>query len=255
MDHLLLVPCHSIWIDKGFKGVNAEEWILADFQKDGMDHLCFIDHIHKACEALSASEGSIIIISGGQTKTQAEGLSEAKSYFNLAKQTVAGFDELVDRVFLEEYARDSFENVLFLLCKFKELTGAYPKKISIFGFEFKRYRFTKLHLERALGFPVGSISYYGNSPMPQSLDEQSIKEYFAALERDENRYAVQPFSKDWYGIHQELADKRKKRNPFNQENQYHVSNSSLRPLLDVLRGSCHAGSNEEIKMSVDFPWQ
>ena len=35
------------------------------------------------------------------------------------------------RALTEEHARDSFENLLFSVCRFRELTGAYPQNITV----------------------------------------------------------------------------------------------------------------------------
>lgn len=34
----------------------------------------------------------------------------------------------------EEHARDSFENLLFSVCRFRELTGSYPHNITVSPF-------------------------------------------------------------------------------------------------------------------------
>ena len=39
------------------------------------------------------------------------------------------------RALTEEYARDSFENLLFSVCRFRQLTGAYPANITVRGEE------------------------------------------------------------------------------------------------------------------------
>jgi hypothetical protein len=35
------------------------------------------------------------------------------------------------RALTEEHARDSFENLLFSVCRFRELTGTYPYNINV----------------------------------------------------------------------------------------------------------------------------
>ena len=35
------------------------------------------------------------------------------------------------RTLTEEHARDSFENLLFSVCRFRELTGTYPYNITV----------------------------------------------------------------------------------------------------------------------------
>ena len=59
---------------------------------------------------------------------------------------------LLERAISEEYARDSYENLLFSLCRFFEVTERYPDKITVIGFGFKERRFTDLH-RRAVRFP------------------------------------------------------------------------------------------------------
>jgi len=59
---------------------------------------------------------------------------------------------LLERVISEEFARDSYENFLFSLCRFYEITERYPEKITVIGFGFKERRFIDLH-RKAIRFP------------------------------------------------------------------------------------------------------
>ena len=43
------------------------------------------------------------------------------------------------RALTEEHARDSFENLLFSVCRFRELTGTYPYNITVSPFYWKLY--------------------------------------------------------------------------------------------------------------------
>ena len=49
------------------------------------------------------------------------------------------------RAHTEEFARDSFENLLFSLCRHRELTGGYPQRLTVVSLPFKRERFETLH--------------------------------------------------------------------------------------------------------------
>ena len=40
-------------------------------------------------------------------------------------------DNVRQRTLTEEHARDSFENLLFSICRFRELTGVYPRNITV----------------------------------------------------------------------------------------------------------------------------
>lgn len=44
------------------------------------------------------------------------------------------------RVTTEEFALDSYQNLLFGIMRFKEVTGRWPAKITVVGYEMKRRR-------------------------------------------------------------------------------------------------------------------
>ncbi|GEQ71879.1 hypothetical protein JCM33374_g5565 [Metschnikowia sp. JCM 33374] len=209
-DRLIILPCHSIWKGQDTQhsqGQNSSEWFLASFQVEGQDHLCFIDHIKRSFEELKKSPRALLVISGGQTKSEAGPVSEALSYYQLARRILAGpeFNALFDRVVLEEYARDSLENVLFSVCRFYEITASYPEFITVVGFEFKRTRFLKYHLVEALNFPDSRVEYIGNSPTPGSdIDHEH---YFSSLEASEQKHALEHFETDLYGIRNPPGEK------------------------------------------------
>lgn len=131
---------------------------------------------------------------------------------------------VLSRVYCEEFAKDSMENVIFLICRFFEITGTYPQKISIVGFEFKRSRFIENHLT-ALRFPIANIKYIGNAPEPPR--EREV-EYFKDLNDSEYKFAVKYFEADWYGINPPLSTKKATRNPHSTEHTYQLSNPKFK---------------------------
>lgn len=232
---LILLPCHSIWKNDTGEGFHAREWYLASFQKDGQDHLCFREHILRSLDLLRSHSNATLIISGGQTKEEAGPISEAHSYYQLTKLlSGSDWDSLNPRIFLEEYARDSFENVLFLFCRYYEIKGFYPTFVHVVGFEFKRERFLHYHLGQAMQYPVESVRYVGNSPNPAS--ESQRNKYFAELIASEQKHALVPFKKDYYGSQFPLATKREARNPFRRTNGYSMSNPHLVRVLAITAG-------------------
>ncbi|KAG5461585.1 MAG: hypothetical protein BJ554DRAFT_6200 [Olpidium bornovanus] len=52
---------------------------------------------------------------------------------------------LAGRAFTEERSRDSYENLVFAIARFREITGGDPRSITVVGFEFKRNRFINVH--------------------------------------------------------------------------------------------------------------
>ena len=64
------------------------------------------------------------------------------------------------RATTEDASLDSFQNVLFSVARFRELTGVYPARITVVGHDFKRRRFEQLH-RRALRWPKLHFMYVG----------------------------------------------------------------------------------------------
>ncbi len=64
------------------------------------------------------------------------------------------------RATTENYALDSYQNLLFSVARFHEYTGRYPEYITIIGYEMKRRRFTELH-RAALRWPHSRFDYIG----------------------------------------------------------------------------------------------
>jgi hypothetical protein len=111
-----------------------------------------------------------------------------------------GFATVRQRAFTEEHARDSFENMLFGLCRFYELTGHYPETVLVVGYEFKRERFADIH-RAALRWPMRRFEYVGTPAVNAgaALGEEST---------------MKLFENDPYGCGPELAAKRESRDPF-----------------------------------------
>lgn len=71
---------------------------------------------------------------------------------------------------LQEHARDSFENLLFGLCRFYELTGHFPDDLLVIGYEFKHERFADLH-RAALKWPDQRFSFVGTPALTATAQE------------------------------------------------------------------------------------
>lgn len=70
----------------------------------------------------------------------------------------------------QEHARDSFENLVFSVCRFREVTGRYPVNVVVASFEFKHERFAGLHL-KALRWPGQRFRFLGTP----ALSEQALQ--------------------------------------------------------------------------------
>jgi hypothetical protein len=81
---------------------------------------------------------------------------------------------LRNRTTTEPYALDSFQNLLFSIARFHEVTGRYPARITVVGYEMKRRRFEELHA-RALRWPVERFEYVGIDASGEGVDVEAAR--------------------------------------------------------------------------------
>jgi len=216
---LVVVPGHAVYTGSDFTAAkDTGNWALEPYQLLEGEAKSFMDHMELGVKELSRNPKAVLMFSGGKTRREAGPLSEASSYWQVARAfDWFGADVGVEsRVFTEEHARDSFENLLFSMCRFYELTGAFPKKITVVGFQSKRARFEDLHLS-ALGYPSANFTYIGTP----ALNEKEMASGEVKVRES--------FNRDPYGCRGELAQKRVERDPFNEGAPYFES-------LKILRG-------------------
>lgn len=140
-----------------------------------------------------------------------------------------GVDRSLDlsrlRVTTENFALDSFENLLFSIARFYEYTGAYPLKITVVGYEFKRKRFLELHAP-ALRWPTSRFLPGGTRQFNYvGIDDESM----TAMPHD-NAYDL--FERDMYGCYGALLKKRRRRNASRRLDPYRSTAPQLAGLLD-----------------------
>lgn len=222
---LVLVACHSVYkaTDYGHPE-DVSSWSLLDYQKKtpGQTH-SFVEHIQLGVKQAASDEKTMLLFSGGQTRKEAGPRAESMGYWLVAEANDwFGFRENVrHRAFTEEHSRDSLENIMFSLCRFYELTGAYPEKITVISYEFKEKRFVDVH-RKAIKWPRARIAFVGTP----TLDEKATvgEEHVRSL-----------FEKDPYGCTGELAKKRKARDPFGNGGYNADRCPAMKPLLDMVR--------------------
>lgn len=227
--HLIVVAGHAVYTALDFTRPTADEsWFLQPFQRG--EPVFYLEHIRRGVELAVQDTNSLLIFSGGQTRREAGPRSEALSYWLLAEH-FAWWGQAATvrtRAFAEEYARDSFENLLFGVCRFREVTGRYPQRLTVVGWGFKAERF-ELH-RTALRWPAARYEYIAAN------DPHDLAGAFAG----ERRNALEPFQRDPYGTQTAppdsavsyLGDKRNARNPFHRTAPYAVSCPEISSLLE-----------------------
>jgi hypothetical protein len=224
-NHLVIVAGHAVLRAEKLNIAHRSDsgWYLLPYQKNRGYPAIIVSHIQKGVEVSLRDEKSLLIFSGGQTRKDVGPLSEGLSYYLLSEQNQYFPIHLMNRIFLEEFAKDSYENLLFSICRFREITNHYPSKITVVGFDFKSYRFTELH-RKAIHFPIQNFSYIGLHVNHRNFD-------YHQAQLGEN-IAVEEFMNDLYGCkNPELQIKRKKRNPFYRKTPYELSCPEIKNLL------------------------
>ncbi|KAK8951354.1 hypothetical protein KSP39_PZI004541 [Platanthera zijinensis] len=208
LHNLVMVAGHSIYTSSNCgKFDNEDSWFLEPYQKYPGQAATFVAHIKEGVEIAAQDEGALLLFSGGETRKGAGPRSEAQSYWAVAEANrwFGKQDIVKNRALTEEHARDSFENLLFSICRFRELTGSYPQNISVVSYDFKKERFSVLH-RSAVRFPEERFLFFGTPATPSSKDAAMAGE---ALVRAQ-------FQVDPYGCTGSLRDKRLKRDPFHR---------------------------------------
>lgn len=197
--------------------LSDDNWVLLDFQR--REAPCYARHVRCGVELAAADPQSLLIFSGGQSRQEAGPISEAYSYFWVAQHfDWFGHRNVAGRSITEEFARDSFENLLFGLCRFKECTGRYPEHASFVSWAFKRERF-ELHRE-SIRWPANRFAYAGANDPPE------IGQAVEAEARTRAGYIADPYSSGG-----QYRAKREARNPFRRQHGYGASCPELTGLL------------------------
>nr|XP_016492992.1 PREDICTED: uncharacterized protein C57A10.07-like [Nicotiana tabacum] len=210
--NLVMVAGHSVYTSSSCEKVDKEDsWFLESYQKHPGQAATFVQHIQKGVEITADDDDALLLFSGGETRKDAGPRSEAQSYWTVAesKGWFGKQESVRGRALTEEHARDSFENLLFSVCRFRELTGTYPHNITVVGYDFKEKRFKHLH-RSAIGFPETRFFYSGTSSS-QTSREAALKG--EALVRTQ-------FQEDPYGCKGSLRRKKLGRDPFHRSIPY-----------------------------------
>jgi hypothetical protein len=166
-----------------------EAWVLQSFQRG--EPPFFIEHIRRGVVEAARNPCAALCFSGTLSRPGAV-WSEAESYRRLAeskhwwmtesfvsgqkdpalwRRIASGFSR---RCVEDRAARDSFENVLYALCRFFLLTGAFPRHLTVISFSFKAERFD-FH-RAALRWPASRWTFLGvNQPFDLATAERNEK--------------------------------------------------------------------------------
>lgn len=243
--HAVIVACHAGFHKDVATIPDSPEddpyWVLSSFQHREPPY--YIEHIRHGVSLVNSLPESVLIFSGGQTHKDMGTWTEADTYYAIGKhyrwwmdEHRTGDEHLEKRIAVEQYARDSFENLLFGICRFQQITKRYPREITMVSWAFKENRFD-IHRE-ALRIPVNRFHFEGvNDP----VDMQAAFTGEAATVRLFKRYR--------YGTGGELLSKRKKRDPFMRGHPYRRCDG-MEPFFRFIDDP----GNSTVEYPGIFPW-
>lgn len=209
---LAIVCCHAI-CEEPSKPHLESSWRLQPFQRSDpstgkpSEHETFIQHIQAAAAISHLHPDTLVIFSGGRTNSasqKSEGGSYASVLQHLQPSLSTGHTGDLHQSFsTEEYATDSYQNLLFSLLRFRQIIGRYPNSITVITHAFKEQRFLELH-GPAIKWPAFRLRVQGiNPPFTRAeLDETCEGEF---------KRGYEAFKMDPYGVQEPLAAKRRAR--------------------------------------------
>ncbi|KAJ7039160.1 hypothetical protein C8F04DRAFT_1033875 [Mycena alexandri] len=221
LDHLVIVPGHAIWVGTN-PGLRTQlgEWVFRTYQtgQESSRLEVFFKHISTAAQIALEDERALVVFSGGQTQPTST-TTEGESYLRLALSAGLFQSETFSRATSENFALDSYQNLLFSIARFREFTGTYPSDITVVGYTMKQTRFS-VH-RTAILWPDSHFTYIGID-----IDGDNTQ----AREGERNNGYL-PYLEDHYGCHGFLAAKRISRNYAARFPPYHLSSPELAPLM------------------------
>lgn len=244
LNHLVVVPAHAVWEGRTYEErLDEEKWTLESYQTGGGRLSTFVRHIEEGLSLTMMDAKALLVFSGGQTRPNSS-TTEAESYMRLALTlgSIPRDNPPWERATTENYALDSYQNLLFSIARFREYTGHYPSLITVIGYDMKKARFTDLH-RVALRWPNHRFEYFGYDP---EGEEKKV------AEEGEKQNGYIPYSKDMYGCHDFLLDKRKGRNKHIRFHPYYTTNPKLTALFNWCPGGL--GSSQTSIFSGALPW-
>ncbi|KAI5817457.1 hypothetical protein BZA77DRAFT_386741 [Pyronema omphalodes] len=202
---LVIVACHAIWLGGPTAGKEENEWVLESYQRGRNEQIVWGRHIEAGVKAAQEDEGALLVFSGGETRPGVGPRMEGGSYFDLAVARGLIDAPLLNRTTTELVALDSYQNLLFSLLRFHELTGSYPEHITLVSYAFKKSRFVDSHLA-AIKYPETRFTFIGIDP--EGIAEEEMEKI--KLGEGKTR---EMWGKDPYACHEGgLRGKRRHRN-------------------------------------------
>lgn len=161
---LLMLAGHAIYQHGRWHGGHQDE-----------DRL-YEKHVRDAFRIFAAEDYQALVLSGGRSRPHLPpeiSNSEAEGLRDYALE--AGLVRPGDRVLLEPFGRDSFENLFFSILRFNREFGEWPSRVGAVSWKFKALRFYLIACGLQLG--QGLFRFFGSG---DPADQEAIEAFAAA---------------------------------------------------------------------------
>jgi len=192
--------------------------------------------LQKSFDLLNNGSYDVLIISGGYTKPQVE-KSEARGMVDWAENLGLLRRKKDAVILLEEYAKDSLENLLFSMCRFFQFFGKFPYSVASCTWRFNAERFQIF--ARKLLLPRYEVIAVGTQP-----DEEKIARKWAEFAERDPFYVKQLDSRKKY-----LA-----RDPWKKQHPYGQINENFRLFFEKI-AEIKEGKGDVEKAQFLLPWK
>lgn len=227
---LVIVPGHAIYVGTDVAQTRDDKYWIGGFPGEAK---YYVEHDLAGIDIAGNDPKCLIIFSGGQTREAAGPRSEAEGYWFLSDQfSWSNFNDLKGRALLEDFARDSFENLVFGIGAFARVTGQMPVEIIVCGWGFKEDRY-RGHADTLRINPASF--HYIRVNMPEGNENDVSTPLGGAMKGEMKTQA--DFAADPFGTYSTLRQKRLQRDPWLRgDNAYEFYKvATLFPLVPLLR--------------------
>jgi len=203
---LVLVPGHAVYIGRSIEHSVSDKYWIGGFPGEAG---YYTEHALAGIEE-ARSSSHLLVFSGGQTREAAGVMSEAQSYWFLGDQySWNNRDGVKSRALVEDFARDSLENLAFGIGVFARVTERMPDDIVLCGWGFKEDRY-RLHAD-ALGISQDQL-HYVKVNNPEGSEDDLSSPLGGALKGEKK--TVADFIETPFGNDGVLLQKRLQRDPY-----------------------------------------
>ncbi len=215
-NHLIFVPGVAVLRQTAGDLSADAAWYLDEHEAgNGARH---VEQLKRAVELAAADPEALLVLTGRASERSITRTQSISSKMVAEAQGWWGAADVAKRTHLEEFARDSFEHLLFSLARYREAVRLYPERITVITWAYKAAMFD-LH-RRAIRWPLERFRFEGRNN-PAKLGATEERERSVEIAYLDDPYAAGP----------KLRQHRRDRNPWLREPGYHKTAQEMKELL------------------------